>query len=71
MAGVGINLFGLKKKKITEKEKKKKKRVLFAPRIFFYPPAGGGALETKKALCGFHTRTGQREVVFFPAYEPE
>ncbi|RCO33377.1 hypothetical protein BEJ59_06190, partial [Escherichia coli] len=36
-----------------------------------HPPAGGGALETKKPLGEFHTRTGQRGVVFSPAYEPE
>nr|WP_064756482.1 Hok/Gef family protein [Escherichia coli] len=35
------------------------------------PPAVGAALETKKALCEVHTRTGQGGVVFFPAYESE
>ncbi|TWQ14270.1 type I toxin-antitoxin system Hok family toxin [Escherichia coli] len=43
----------------------------FAPGSFSATPAVGAALETKKALCEVHIRTGQREVAVFPAYESE
>ncbi|KNF57658.1 hypothetical protein WQ67_25890, partial [Escherichia coli] len=54
-------------------KKKKGKGIgwLLSPRAFFLPPAVGAALERKKALWGFTTRTGQGGVVFSPAYEPE
>ncbi|MEL3349977.1 protein hokC, partial [Escherichia coli] len=43
----------------------------FAPLIAIFSPAVVGAVETKKALCELHTRTGQRGVGFSTAYEPE
>ncbi|WP_434006204.1 Hok/Gef family protein, partial [Escherichia coli] len=57
--------------KAREERAKDTNRALIPPLFFSYPPAVVGALKKRKDLCGVHTRPGEGEVAFFPAYESE